>query len=1431
MMESMLGSSVRTGRRPGRRSGAALAAWVAGVAAILAPLPASTAQPDESPVYVEDSPAAAEAIDRAREFARAGNAQEAARVLQALLDRQGALLVPRAVDGDVFVEARTRVHEVLLERPDLLEAYMEMESGAAAAMLRTGEHALAERTRLLTGPGFDATLRLAQEQLESARFGSAWVTLMQLDRHPSRTGDRAHAAASLAELVVRYLDSGEAPRRDRALEWGIVARWHREAGLEPPADRTPAEGPELDRAATPYDRLGPLDLSGILEKPLASALMGETQPEWVQRLASEVRGGSLDETGRVLHAAPTVAGDVLYVNDSETVTAFDRFTLTRLWRTSLIGPPATATQTRGPAGIEDTSGVAIAEPYAVALTGPSLQTRNARERILGAFDMQTGEVAWATSLSALADPALQESLLRGPVETHEGSVLLTTVRSVNRQRLLSVGVIAFDAETGDVRWVRQIGSIGVLPHVPRPEATELPLVRDGMLYRTDRIGVVAAMEVDTGRIRWVRRMERDFGDRTRAPSAWSGSRPILLDDGRLVTLDPDRRRVSVLDASTGALLDSVSAVRFGQPEYLLRLGDHIVGVEERQVTARHIGWLTEERAPLALTEFVRGGIRGRVVVAGDELLVPHVEGVRIVRLRPDGSGGVEPVTREIELDEPGQVVAAPGQIVAVDDFRVHSYLSWEVADELLRSRMRASPRDASPAITYADLAFRAGHPDRILEAVDRAVRTIERDPLSDDSERSRERLFATMLEMIEPPAHARHGAPLSDGLREALIDRLSRVASPPAERVSALMAAGRLYETTGRPERAVERYQEVLSAPVLAGTVYQEGGRRLPAEAEATRRLRRLIRLEGREVYGAYEAEAARLLREAERDGEPERFERIARRYPVSSVAPTAWLAAAERYGARGASQKEILSLEEGVAAAQETLSADDPTFGELAGRLVTALLASDRLVLAEQRLAWFRSAHPSLMLRVDAEPIDAGALGERIGARLGERARRPRIGPELGETRALQGWAIARPLDASSGARLTDRLLMEGLEGQRAMFALGEGGDLELRWTIPGEDGDLLRVDHRSVFFASIASGNTPRTVTRYETETGALAWETPGFGSLFDAGDPFENIAGRNPVANTPLQPEAPLADIFAVFNAETMVLVERTGRAAAFDVESGELLWAHDRGPAPIQPVHDVVAGNGFVAVAGRRLLPAGARAGDGGQDLAYEGVVAVREIRTGKLLYEHVDRDTVRWLRVTPEGHLLVGMDRSMASFDVFRQRVRWRSDRGPLADTVGAWVFPGVALHRDATDALRLIDTEDGSSEDTVLRVEGRIEPGMSHLEVTRVGDRLLLATYRGAVLIDEAGTLLGVDARRTDADVLPAAAGERFVVLIDEEGVPAGDLGAYDLSIFDLRSLKLAAPPVALELGARPTDVALLDGKILVSAGMVTLVIDAPPSR
>ena len=84
--------------------------------------PRAFAQPG-SPVYPDDSPAAAAGLAAVDRLLASGNADEAVRTLQTLLADEGDRVVAVVDDEDLFVGVRGAVHDRLLARPELLKRY------------------------------------------------------------------------------------------------------------------------------------------------------------------------------------------------------------------------------------------------------------------------------------------------------------------------------------------------------------------------------------------------------------------------------------------------------------------------------------------------------------------------------------------------------------------------------------------------------------------------------------------------------------------------------------------------------------------------------------------------------------------------------------------------------------------------------------------------------------------------------------------------------------------------------------------------------------------------------------------------------------------------------------------------------------------------------------------------------------------------------------------------------------------------------------------------------------------------------------------------------------------------------------------------------------------------------------------------------------
>ncbi|MCA9300027.1 MAG: hypothetical protein KDA28_13230, partial [Phycisphaerales bacterium] len=99
---------------------------------------------------------------------------------------------------------------------------------------------------------------------------------------------------------------------------------------------------------------------------------------------------------------------------------------------------------------------------------------------------------------------------------------------------------------------------------------------------------------------------------------------------------------------------------------------------------------------------------------------------------------------------------------------------------------------------------------------------------------------------------------------------------------------------------------------------------------------------------------------------------------------------------------------------------------------------------------------------------------------------------------------------------------------------------------------------------------------------------------------------------------------------------------------------------------------------------------------------------------------------------------------------------------------------------------------------------------------------------RGVALFNDGGELVGLDAIDTTSPLIPGVIAQDAVVTIEtsERRAPGG-VTSFALHVVDTLSCKRLAGTNLDTRGRAPRRLALLDGRILVTAGNVTIVIEA----
>lgn len=1405
-------------------------------ATLLGPVATPAFSQNDTPIYVDDSPTAETAISRALELSAVGNVSEAISVLQRTLREHADSVTAAPRDPDLFIPVRARIHRILLEDPDRLNRYRTLQKADAEALLRAGELERVEREYLLTTAGADAAMRIAQAQIEDARFQAAALTLLQLDQHPDRTEKRAEQSLRLLELALRYFGDHSADQPLLAESESLRRRWTQQLDREY-APRREAELPPTTPALNAYDRSPSVSLDGMLSRPLASDALGDVS-DLLQSMIGRYANRRLPEQALVLHALPTIYRDQVIVNDSVTVSSWNRFTLKLNWRIRVDAP--LVTDAMGTTfGVDDLSSVQIVDGVVVAVTGLSLSGRSAPERYVIAIDAETGNQLWGTTLSDLDVPEFSGAVIRGRPSIDQGVIVLNTIRHTREQRVINSSVFGLDLRSGELIWHRPAASIGVQPYGWNVPAVDASSSGSGLTFRTDIIGVTTAFESATGRVRWIRRHRNDGMYNAKVVHPWMNNRPVMH-AGHLFTVTPSGDRINAYEPLTGELAYSSQMAPWGAPGYLLSSGEYIIAVSEDQISARSFvadespdrAFVDNPHQPALIHRTGDRNIRGRIIVSGDRLIIPTDTGVSIIEitasleralgLRPGPA--IEPI--EIRLEQPGQIAVDEGQIVVADDRTVHSYSLWSVADRYLSQAMQADPTDADPAITFADLSYQADQAEAILPAIDHALRALASDPLSNDNDASRARLFSVILEMISPQRAERAViVHLSDEVRAELINRLSLIATTPTERVAYLMAAGSYYESAGDSSQAIDMYQSTLESDQLASASVQVDGTGVPAGVEATRRMRRLVSAAGREAYALYDAEARRAMRELPESPGPQDYEAIARRYPLAEVAPELWTSAGEAYLESDRVPLAVFALEEAASAAEIIWPSDDTRVSTVYSRVIAMMLSHGRVNSAIERIHRAEQSGIELSILIDDELLGSEEIRDFAVQLAQRRQRRPAIGDSISEGSTLEGWVIAR-LESPGPEIRTDRIVMRRTDARIGVFAPNEARDgLSMLW------GDIrdelpLRIEGDHLILAAVVdrADNVDHIIRCRDLDTGEILWDSIPFRSQFELEPLAQPEISRIPSVQTPLRSRVRMNEITYNFDGGLMTLFERSGRAIALDLSDGRTLWTRTE---LMDVVHDVDASAGIVVVAGSNLV------GDQWFDVNHRpeeraSVVVVLEARTGRSLHSRDEEQAIRWVRVTPDAEAILGTDVGLVSLDAHRGMVRWRNDSDPLFSTRTALPMHGKLIVRSAENALWLIDPRTGSTDSEPLDVRGRLDRGFGRIEVADLAQHFAIATERGVVILDPSGDTVGADTLADETMVIPAAFGSEHFVHITRDGVPVSPSHyRFRLTVFSLPGARAVAES-AVDLQGDPSIIALLDDLIVVSAYRNTVILKSP---
>lgn len=1376
-----------------------------------------------NPVYLADAPVALETIERALALSAQGSYAEAARSLSQLIIDSGDRLIDDGNDLGVSIPVRHRIHSVLASDAELLESYRRINTPKAQRLNEEGDWRSARSMYWLTAPGCDASLNHAQVLLEAARFASSMRELERLLDHPDAT-ENARRAMKLSRTIHRATPS------ERSSE--LLRSWSELAGEEI-RDASPFAPPEeADREITSL-RWSPIDadadeyrLQGLVPKPIARSFL--TPPPTSDELIG------IDEapaSGAVVQpkpwSMPVVMDDSLITNDGVTISCFDRFTLRPRWRVTTTSLD-TEEQDRTSRGVrsriartvEDLSSVTIADGTVYVAAGLARTGGRTGDNRILAIDLQSGAILKSTTIEEI-DPDLAGSTVRGSIIVDGDTLILAARKNLRRERLVALSLVGINRRNFEHQWTREIGSAGSLPFQQIGQISHSGMLDDGVVYWTDMIGLVCAVETPTGEVLWARTMPTSdiYARYEREP--WTVSTPIVRGD-ELYILDVAGTRIDRFNKRTGERTGSARAMNTGQGLYLLETPTQLACINKTTITMHSFDQFGVNRPQLLTpTGDGRSAIVGRVTSSGSTLMVPIQDGLSLLDSTRTG------VRDSVLLEHSGNLVALDGQVVIADENEVFSYLSWDIAQQLLSERIQ-SHNDTHASITLADLAYRSGNLDQIIPAIDQSIKMLRGAP-SEPQREARERLFQILIDMIGlPDDPSRAGfAVISSQIREDLLDRSQRVARTKGQTLAQQMVTGAWRSALGEIEEAVRVYHEVLQNDAISSGMWQGNGLAIRADIEATNQLNQIVAEHGRGACRVFDELALADLQAQSPTSSPESFERIARMYPWAPSTPIAWSNAAQRWLQSDNAPASVRAAQSGMDSIEGLSSLnvriEQSTIDALASSLVEGLIGSQRQSEASRVAARLSSTYPDITITVQGQTIDAGSLS--IGLSSGQ------LAPALGSTLTLDESPIlltGSPVKSPIRSDFETMVFFAPQLAQVRMIRFNQTNPQQL-WTrrAPGVHPPIVVVHNEFqtiLFWAPDGDDPDGGWIESIETSTGQTRWKLENMGQrLFEGSTRVPDRAAQiDGQFSSPTEGVVPLFQMLSTSDGSVLALVDRIGRAGAIDLLTGQVLWTED---LPINRVHDVDLSSGVLGVVGMSHID---NAPEHGEVLLRSPRIASIDARTGQIIQMmDAQTSTPRWVRVAPSGSLIVGTSQRVLSLSTRTGTLDWVIRNDNLLNTNAAWIINDSLVVLDEYVNLWPIGLIDGKIPSDSFHTLGRVyERGW--VDVQARAEHLAIVASGGIGIFDPSGQTLGLDPEPAMRPYVDGAWGADSVVLVGRADTDNERLMTIPISMFSLENARIM-DQIELKLPSaiqrQPTITQAADGVVVVGFGEVSVLI------
>ena len=794
---------------------------------------------------------------------------------------------------------------------------------------------------------------------------------------------------------------------------------------------------------------------------------------------------------------------------------------------------------------------------------------------------------------------------------------------------VSVYVACLDAETGATRWVKHLGTAtspenvqmlmnGMGGMINSAGAGNRLLSLDGQtVYYQTNLGSVAALDAETGAIRWLASYPTREGNGARPMRE---ANPAVIHDGLVIIAPDDALPIFAFDASTGKTvwktppMEKVSHLLGVAKGRLIATGDRVYSFDLKTGKLIHY-W------PDGPSGFEG---HGRGLLAGDSIYWPTKTDIFVLDQATGTPGDREPIHLMRDYGTGGgNLAAGDGYLVIAQRDALVVFAQNSRLIDRFREEIAKNPNRAASYFGLARVAEATGQEEVALENLEETIRRAKPSDTIDDQPLGEEALakqYKLLVRLANKAAAAKDFAGEVKRYEAAV-----KIARNDRDRLAARLHLASAQTKAGDPKAAVASLQAVLDDPKLrAQTVTYDDRWTVRADLWIADKLQTMLKENGASLYAEYDKKAEEMLDRGRKDGSARDLEEVGHAYPAAKVVPEALLTlgalreAQEKPAEAAKAYKRLASLTTSdaiqakallglarayqtqglILPARDTLTRAQTKFADLrlddsgtVGSIVTEKLAQPpfQAMLAGRaepslpvplRRVWEKSfgAH---VRPIAADGIPPSLASPRVF--LVERTSVRPIEPASGES----SWKAEIGAEPSWVGYVGDRLIAASATGIVGL----DGAKGTVKWRYPEEesraakavanpfatpagaaraiakeDGPLGRLHGFRVAGGRVFCQRGDRELLTLDGETGGVEWTySPASGSI----NPNLSVGSRKIVLQL-LEPEA------------LVVLEVETGRRREFPlaVDRGEPasdknVRGWERPPVPIDEDHVAVA----------------------------------------------------------------------------------------------------------------------------------------------------------------------------------------------------------------------------------------------------------------